>query len=184
MSSATKPTIIRGGRVLNVLILINATAWMVTDARPVVRALGTSMLLAASSGLVKDLATSNDEVGGQLRRAADIAFIVASAILFVVGIFEAPHFIDRLTRLPRVAATSVGTSLSLVSAYGLFQLKVRRLKWYAHLEIGFAIASTWATVDRARAGFGLPEFSALGAALYLTVRGLDNRKKAMENESF
>jgi hypothetical protein len=72
--------------------------------------------------------------------------------------------------------TFVGTLLLAVFGYFLFVIKVKNLLFYAYLEITFALTSCYITVQT----ISTNRATVTIAALYLVVRGLDNRKKAIE----
>jgi uncharacterized membrane protein YoaK (UPF0700 family) len=67
----------------------------------------------------------------------------------------------------------------------LFRLKKRALSAYANLEISFAMISCYAALGKVQQKGHNPfeVTSLLGAALYLFVRGFDNRDKARETDS-
>lgn len=67
-----------------------------------------------------------------------------------------------------------------LTGYGLFLLKLKRLLIYANAEITFALTSCYVAVERSKEGFRAGTVTVLAAATYLVVRGLDNRKKAIE----
>jgi hypothetical protein len=80
----------------------------------------------------------------------------------------------------------VGPSLTFLSTaalaavgYGFFILKTKKLLQYAYLEIAFALISCYVAVNRAKQGLSIGNVTVIGAAVYLIVRGLDNRKKAL-----
>jgi hypothetical protein len=77
----------------------------------------------------------------------------------------------------------VGTAFLAAIAYGFFVLKTKKLIIYAWTEIVFALISCYVAISRARNGLSIGTVIVIGAAIYLTVRGLDNRKKAIAERS-
>jgi hypothetical protein len=70
--------------------------------------------------------------------------------------------------------------LSLVGCI-LYWMKSTKLSLYAWMEITFALTSCYVAVERSREGLGLSTFTVLVGAVYLVVRGLDNRRKALDD---
>ena len=69
-----------------------------------------------------------------------------------------------------------------ITGYSLYRLKRADLKFYANVEIVFALTSCYLAIDRSDTLNG-QAVGIIGGALYLVVRGLDNRKKAIEEAS-
>jgi hypothetical protein len=78
-----------------------------------------------------------------------------------------------LTALLTVALAAVG--------YGFFVLKCKHLLIYAWTEILFALTSCSAAIIIAKQEHGMGTLTVLGSAVYLTVPGLDNRQKALDD---
>lgn len=81
------------------------------------------------------------------------------------------HFGPLLTLASTAALASIG--------YGFFVLKTKKLIVYAWLEIAFALTSCFVAVSRAQHELTIGTLTVMGAAVYLTVRGLDNRRLAL-----
>jgi hypothetical protein len=71
------------------------------------------------------------------------------------------------------------TVVLLAIGYALFRLKIAKLLLYAKIELGFAAASCYLSIERIRTDPSVSNFAVLFASLYLIVRGLDNRKTAL-----
>ncbi|HKO63362.1 MAG TPA: hypothetical protein VJV03_19520 [Pyrinomonadaceae bacterium] len=71
----------------------------------------------------------------------------------------------------------IGAIASLVVGIGLFELRNRKRKLYASLEIAFGIILGGVGINRASEG-ELVVWLAMGSAAYIIVRGLDNLRNA------
>jgi hypothetical protein len=78
--------------------------------------------------------------------------------------------------------TVVGTCILGLLGYGLFVLKTKALMVYAYAEIVFALTSCWVAVERSQQGFTMVTLTLIGGAVYLVVRGVENRQKAVAAE--
>lgn len=76
-------------------------------------------------------------------------------------------------------APFVGTAILAIGGYLLFLLKVRKLIVYAYGEIVFALTSCYVVAETPHHDISVTTVSVFGAAIYLVVRGLDNRRKAI-----
>jgi hypothetical protein len=74
----------------------------------------------------------------------------------------------------------IGASGASVVGLSLFYLRENKRLIYALLELGFAFATGWIAVGRVNTQDDLSVWTALGAAAYLVVRGMDNLTKARE----
>jgi hypothetical protein len=79
-------------------------------------------------------------------------------------------------------ADVLGTGILASVGWALFWLKVNALHFYARAEIAFALASSYAAISKIDKQMDLASVLAIAASAYLIVRGLDNRKKAMEEK--
>jgi len=88
----------------------------------------------------------------------------------------------RLEGLPHAAQRIIGGGVFVVTVAGLlFSLKVKGLRYYALLEMAFALASSIATLYKMQDQIQLADAAVLGTAIYLLIRGLDNFKKDVDD---
>jgi hypothetical protein len=73
-------------------------------------------------------------------------------------------------------------AMSLLALLGLIlhEIKKRRLILYAYAEIAFALTSCYVAADRSRERIDLPTVLTICAAVYVIVRGFENRRKALD----
>jgi hypothetical protein len=75
-------------------------------------------------------------------------------------------------------AILVTTGILLFAGYLLYLLKIKKLSMYANLEIAFATISCWVAAQKNHGDLSAGTATVFGAAVYLVVRGFDNRNKA------
>ncbi|MCU1383918.1 MAG: hypothetical protein JWL71_2615, partial [Acidobacteria bacterium] len=86
--------------------------------------------------------------------------------------------------VPRsIARTGLGAAVILISAGGLFWIKVRRLVMYALMELALGAVMAGMTMYRLIDEIALFEIASVIAAVYFVVRGLDNLKKGLEEKN-
>lgn len=73
-----------------------------------------------------------------------------------------------------------GTAAVFLLAAWLFRLKIRRLRWYALLEISFGLVATEQAITRLADRIQPVDVLTLLTSAYLLIRGMDNFKKDME----
>jgi hypothetical protein len=96
---------------------------------------------------------------------------------------QAERLITGTIRAFGVLSGPMATGILLATGYLLFLLKIRLLIFYAYAEIAFAILSCQLAVERMKEDLTIGNTSVLAASAYLVVRGLDNRKKALEQQT-
>jgi hypothetical protein len=125
------------------------------------------------------------------------SFRIISALLLFTGVvlgsgyqLTRPGLWETLESEYKRLSVYVGPSLTFLSTlalaavgYGFFILKTKKLLQYAYLEIAFALVSCYVAVNRAKQGLSIGTVTVIGAAVYLIVRGLDNRQKALAESS-
>jgi len=106
--------------------------------------------------------------------------------LIYMGLVSAVIFHLLVQNLPTIAAwidsrvpsegvrRLIATTVVAVLGISLFALRTKHRRAYATIEIGFAIAAAWAASGRLGTTADAGSWTALGAAAYLFVRGLDN----------
>lgn len=87
---------------------------------------------------------------------------------------------QKLTPYEGPAFTLVSTGLLFVAGYGLFLLKIKKLRVYASIEILFALISCYVAIGKIEHEFTMGSVLIICASLYLVVRGLDNRYKGSQ----
>jgi hypothetical protein len=75
--------------------------------------------------------------------------------------------------------TVFGTIVLTAVGYILFLLKTKKLIVYAYGEILFALTSCYVAMLRSREGLSVGTATVLMASVYIVVRGLENRHKAI-----
>jgi hypothetical protein len=93
---------------------------------------------------------------------------IAGTVLQSISAFLGPGF-----------TIAVVATLACVG-YALFWLKTNYLLTYAYGELVFALTTCYVATERAKHETGVGLVTAVAAAIYLVVRGLDNRRKALE----
>lgn len=66
--------------------------------------------------------------------------------------------------------------------YALFWLKTNHLLAYASGDLVFALTSCYVATERTKHEAGIGLATVVAGAVYLVVRGLDNRRKAIEDK--
>ena len=111
---------------------------------------------------------------------------LASFVLAVGYELSRPGLWEHIQADYKRLSVYIGPSLNAISTivlaavgYGFFVLKTKKLLVYAWTEIVFALTSSYVAISRARNDLSIATLTVIGAAIYLTVRGLDNRKNAL-----
>ena len=112
--------------------------------------------------------------------------ILASFVLAAGYELSRPGLWEHIQADYRRLSVYIGPSLNIISTiilagvgYGFFVLKTKKLLVYAWTEIAFALTSCYVAISRARNDLSITTITVIGAAIYLTVRGLVNRKNAL-----
>jgi len=131
---------------------------------------------------------------GEAVRALAARYLKPSIVGLIVGIvimagssLATPEVANRLQQsydsyraITGPASTVLGTAILALFGYGLFVLKNKALLVYAYGEITFALTSCYVAIQKATHEAGFGTVTVVIASTYLVVRGLDNRKKAVE----
>lgn len=120
------------------------------------------------------------EIIDSVAEALRVASIALSMGMIIVLLRDEANSVSLAIRQNLGNTSLVGTGFLFGVGYGLFWLKAQHLMWYAVLEIGFGLASSWVAVQRAKTHVGLPEFIVVVGATYLISRGLENQRKARD----
>jgi hypothetical protein len=130
----------------------------------------TYAIVSALYGYMCGGKRDTEELTRYCRRVSRKHYVIAFALAAIsfVGI--------RFLIVPKALA---GTIVVLLGAILLHKLKLKALKWYAYLELAFAIVITLKTMAGMGYKVGLGDMSALFVSAYLIIRGLDNLHKSM-----
>jgi hypothetical protein len=79
-------------------------------------------------------------------------------------------------------SSAIGAFVFAHAAFGVLRLKQKCLLVYAHLQLLFAFITSYVAVDKARNNVSGVVLLTFCAAVYLFVGGLEDRKKAVEEE--
>ena len=117
-----------------------------------------------------------------LKRDLASFFISAPTALIAIILIQPTLIPQSLASLNSTGRSVLGASLALVLAVGLFVLRLNYLRFYASLEIAVGIGTSFLVVRRLppNSPVSLEQVTALAAALYVIVRGLDNYRRSRE----
>ena len=122
-------------------------------------------------------------------RALSATLALAAVVLAAGYELARPGVQEAVGHAYRRSTVYVGPSLTFISTavlaavgYGFFLLKTKKLIVYAWTEIVFTLTSCYVAISRAKHDASIGTVTVLGAAVYLTVRGLDNRKRALDEK--
>jgi len=119
-----------------------------------------------------------------------ITTLIAASVLFLGYQLSRPELWElardwyrRFNNIVGAPATIINTAILAFVGYLLYLLKTKKLILYAYGEIIFALTSCYVAVSKTRHELNVGAATVFGAAIYLVVRGLDNRRKAIEDKA-